>query len=345
MERYLADALGHFAFHRNRSWPGPATARRPSPRGSRRWAALSLILGIALAGELTWRFLFTGTSGDGPGDTTDHAAVATAQTDPAQDRQTETEAELVPAPRPEPTSAPQTSPPEDPVARRAATDLIAGPVCAGRSRCAWFERSAAQGMVRPRRGTATPHPTLPPPKARRDRPAPTTEIERLWRLRTPWKTGSALRCLFRTVDTLKFHVWNGTEGVTLELWRTATKNANLSDTEPGSLPHDTKGKGAAARHPGAGGLGRGRVRPHPDAVRIDGKRSPDFHADRPAARGRPADGELRRRRASSACPSPRRRPRSISRERLPSRPSALLRCGSAAAAAANDPRCSRSPPS
>ncbi len=46
-----------------------------------------------------------------------------------------------------------------------------------------------------------------------------TEMNGLWRLRPTWKDETSLRLLFRTVNPWKLYLWNGQEGIALEVWR------------------------------------------------------------------------------------------------------------------------------
>jgi outer membrane protein assembly factor BamB len=241
MERYLADVLGNVRISSEqvlaRAVPAAAAARLR--HRMRRWAALALLLSIVLAGGLFGWFFGIRTGGDRPEDTADSGAVAEAPTQPSPGKPTE----AVAAPPPDSAPEPKVSSPDEPppVAVEPPRNTAPEPYALVDLTERGLNEAQLKAWFDPVEGLPHIIRTLPPPKVRGITTVETTEMSGWWRLRTPWKDGSALRCLFRIVSPCKFHIWNGTEGVTLELWRTATKDPNLP--EVGLVAYRTTRKG------------------------------------------------------------------------------------------------------
>jgi outer membrane protein assembly factor BamB len=230
MERYLGDCLGGV-----RISPEAILARAGHGRRLRRWVALSLLLGAGLAAGLTWYLVGAASRGNADGETVVVAAPSqpTHQpqsaghlpVSPTQPDNTATSKTPPDDPRPAPVEPPRSTAPE-PYA-------LVDPRKPGLNEAqlrAWFDPVAGQ-----------PHSFKVVPA--RDGQAAVTEMDGLLRLRTEWKTGAALRCLFHTFKSVKFHVWHGTDGITLELWRGAGKYPTLPDLSLVAYRTTRKGKG------------------------------------------------------------------------------------------------------
>lgn len=214
MERYLADALGQVAVSSERIL---ARATQSTPGSRLRdwhpWAALALLLSIGLAAGLVWRSLRSSEGRTTPEDAKDGVAAVSPNapqakpradgTAPAPARQHET----APAPTPpgEPKSVAVEPPKNDPPEAFALVDLSEAGWDEDRVK-AWFDPVEGQ-----------PHGIRAAPAANSQ--GASTKMTGLWRLRPEWRSGSVLRCLFRTTNAFKFHVWSGEKGVTLQLWR------------------------------------------------------------------------------------------------------------------------------
>jgi len=230
MERYLGDSLGGV-----RISPEAILARAGhGGRRLRRWVALTLVLGTALgAGLVSWLFT-AGTGGNtGAGDET----VVVAPPGNVTQRQHAADVPATPTP-PDKTKTAATDEPkptavEPPRSTAPEPYALVDPRKPGLNEAqlrAWFDPVAGQ-----------PHSFRVVPG--NNVQAATTDMDGLLRLRTDWKAGAALRVLFHSFKTVKFHVWHGTDGVTLELWRGAARYPTLPDLSLVAYRTTRKGKG------------------------------------------------------------------------------------------------------
>jgi outer membrane protein assembly factor BamB len=237
MERYLADVLGGVRISPEQilARADPSTAVRQRMRRLRRWVALSLFVVVACVIGLAWHL-----NRSGPGDDSDPGAVAVvSQT--TQRRPGESSAAPTSGPRPTTASIAKTVPTEEPKtpALEAPRDTAAEPFALVEMREPGLSEAQLKAWFDPVEGQPHNFRVIPPAYMQ----AQTTEMSGLWRLRTAWKPGTSLRCLFRTLNTFKFHVWNGGEGITLELWRAATRYPYLPDLSLVAYRTTRTGKG------------------------------------------------------------------------------------------------------
>jgi hypothetical protein len=229
MERYLADALGriHISPEAVLARAGHNASRLQ--RSIRRWAVLSLVFSGTLVIGMAW-WLF-GTKGQGTDTEVGAEGNSLAVQSPQPSQRRDPETAPASARRPDTSPRPATSsadelhpvtvePPRNTAPEPYALVDLSEPGLNAAQLKAWFAPVEGQ----PHSIKVLPAQTQRPPIL-----AETTEMSGLWRLRTPWQAGSSLRCLFRTVNSFKFHFWKGTEGVTLELWRGPTRHPYLPD--------------------------------------------------------------------------------------------------------------------
>ena len=244
MDRYLADALGHVRISPEQVLARANQGAVQLQRSVRRWAALSLVLSGALVVGLTWWFL--GTKGEGKGieDAPEGRAVAAMTPHSTQRRSPGTGAASGSGRSPETNPKPNTSPPDEPqpVAVEPPRNTASEPYALADLSEPGLNEAQMKAWFAPVEGQRHALKVLPAQRQRIPFLAEATEMNGIWRLRTPWQAGSVLRCLFRTVNSFKFHVWNGTDGVTLELWRGAARHPSLPDLSLVAYRTTRKGK-------------------------------------------------------------------------------------------------------